>query len=168
MSSQVAGILKLWVSSLPEPVIPPRLYDAALGTQTAHADRDAQVAALHSLLRQCEHRVLQVLFPLMEVSLPWRCRPPCLHTMTHAAPAQHFPRQHGLGAATIHVAVLMCGRVLNTRMPFLPCSSCTTTASTSRGRRASGRSWPASLRPCCCAPPAAPSWRHHMCVRATA
>jgi RhoGAP domain len=67
----VAGILKLWVASLPEPVIPPRLYDAALRTQTAHADKDAQVVALHGLLRQCEHRVLQVLFPLMEVRIPW-------------------------------------------------------------------------------------------------
>ena len=70
MSTQVAGILKLWVASLPEPVIPPRLYDAALRTQAANAGQDAQVAALHGLLRQCEHRVLQVLFPLMEVSLP--------------------------------------------------------------------------------------------------
>ena len=70
---QVAGILKLWVASLPEPVVPPRLYDAMLATQTAHADKDAQVAALHSLLRQCEHRVLQVLFPLMEVRVLCCC-----------------------------------------------------------------------------------------------
>jgi RhoGAP domain len=92
-SRQVASILKLWVASLPEPVVPPRLYEAALMTQTAHADKDAKVAALHSLLRQCEHRVLQVLFPLMEV------RGYCatykgmvgVHALTHADTGQLHP-----------------------------------------------------------------------------
>jgi len=63
----IAGILKLWVQSLPEAVVPPSLYEAALATQTDYPGRRAdQVAALHTLLRQCEHRVLQVLYPLME------------------------------------------------------------------------------------------------------
>lgn len=65
----MAGILKLWVSSLPEPVIPSRLHAAAVATVANHGSKDEQVAALHGLLRQCEHRVLQVLFPLMEVRL---------------------------------------------------------------------------------------------------
>lgn len=65
---QVAGILKLWVASLPEPVVPPAEYDTAVASQTQAGSKEAQVAAVHLLLRSCQHRVLQVLYPLMEVS----------------------------------------------------------------------------------------------------
>ena len=63
---QVAGVLKLWFSCLPEPVVPPEMYDAFLRTQR-HRGPEARVAGIHAVLRQCEHRVLQVLYPLMEV-----------------------------------------------------------------------------------------------------
>ena len=63
---QVAGVLKLWFSCLPEPVVPPELYDAMLRTQR-HRGHEARVAGIQAVLRQCEHRVLQVLYPLMEV-----------------------------------------------------------------------------------------------------
>jgi len=59
-------VLKLWFSCLPEPVVPPELYDAMLRTQR-HRGPEARVAGIHAVLRQCEHRVLQVLYPLMEV-----------------------------------------------------------------------------------------------------
>ncbi len=55
------------MASLPESVLPPGLYSAAIASQTEHASQEARVAALHVLLRSCEHRVLQVLYPLMEV-----------------------------------------------------------------------------------------------------
>jgi hypothetical protein len=64
----VAGVLKLWFSCLPEPVIPPEMYDAFLRTQR-HRSPEARVAGIHAVLRQCEHRVLQVLYPLMEVRI---------------------------------------------------------------------------------------------------
>lgn len=63
----VAGILKLWLQSLPEAVIPPQLYEAALATQCGGCPQQEQVAALHVLLRKCEHGVLQVLYPVMEL-----------------------------------------------------------------------------------------------------
>jgi len=66
LTLQVAGVLKLWFSCLPEPVVPPELYDAMLRTQR-HRGHEARVAGIHAVLRQCEHRVLQVLYPLMEV-----------------------------------------------------------------------------------------------------
>ena len=70
-------MLKLWFSCLPESVVPPELYDAMLRTQR-HRGHEARVAGIHSVLRQCEHRVLQVLYPLMEVRPPvneWSSNP---------------------------------------------------------------------------------------------
>ena len=66
-------MLKLWFSCLPEPVIPPEMYDAFLRTQR-HRSPEARVAGIHAMLRQCEHRVLQVLYPLMEVRVSARSR----------------------------------------------------------------------------------------------
>lgn len=64
---QVAAILKLWLHSLPQAVIPSEVYEDAMATQRPDFTQQQQVSALHVLLRKCEHQVLQLLYPLMEV-----------------------------------------------------------------------------------------------------
>lgn len=43
------------------------MYEDAMATQSGDSTQQQQLSALHQLLRKCEHQVLQLLYPLMEV-----------------------------------------------------------------------------------------------------
>ncbi|KAK9804820.1 hypothetical protein WJX72_007288 [[Myrmecia] bisecta] len=61
----VAGVLKLWLGCLPQPVIPADMYSILLKTQSI-PDRMRRMLQMHAVLKQMPASTLQVLYPLME------------------------------------------------------------------------------------------------------